>query len=345
MDAERFLTHNCNARCLVRMPDGSLRCRLPNYLEMSPDNTKEAFVKLPNNTDDECWKRLAKCGLANEPIDEETGDRNLFQSSLKVFHPERWVPAIRIGEPSISPVESQTFAVCRSQQNFQKLTSAGGCSKYCCKYITKVDDQNYIVVSMDKKKKGNLVTQSTFLHNTKISSSKMGEEEVKKSKRNNHHPHGRCISLTEMLHHMLRYPEMFTDLVFIAISTMPLELRIGGVSVDQETSPRDSHCITPLSTNTHRQIRYLPEWRKHTSNQITTYTDLKQSRVIIDKISQFSMRPPEFLNIIDMVGNYYRWFFIDMKDKVKGDDLEKNITINLNLSSGIDCLERKVKLR
>jgi hypothetical protein len=32
---------------------------------MSPDNTKEAFVKLPNNTDDECWKRLAKCGLGN----------------------------------------------------------------------------------------------------------------------------------------------------------------------------------------------------------------------------------------------------------------------------------------
>ena len=148
-----------------------------------------------------------------------------------------------------------------------------------------------------------------------------------------------------MLHHMLRYPEMFTDLVFIAISTMPLELRIGGVFVDRETSPSDSHCITPLSTNTRRQIRYLPEWRKHTSNQITTYTDLKQSRVIIDKISQFSMRPPEFLNIIDMVGNYYRWFFIDMKDKVKGDDLEKNITINLNLSSWIDCLERKVKLR
>jgi hypothetical protein len=211
---------------------------------------------------------------------------------LKVFHPERWVPAIRIGESSISPVESQTFAVCRSQQNFQKLTSACGCSKYCGKYITKFDDHNYIVVSMDKKEKGILVTQFSFLHITKISSSKMGEEEVKKSNRNNHHPHGRCISLTEMLHYMLRYPEMFTYLIFIAISTMHLELRIGGVSVDQETSPRNSHCITPLSTNTRRQIRYFPEWRKHTSNQITTYTDLKQSRVIIDKISQFSMRPP-----------------------------------------------------
>jgi hypothetical protein len=74
-----------------------------------------------------------------------------------------------------------------------------------------------------------------------------------------------------MLHHMLRYPEMFTDLVFKAISTMPLELRIGGVSVDRETSPCDSHCITSLSTNTCRQIRDLTQWRRHTPNQITTY--------------------------------------------------------------------------
>ena len=118
---------------------------------MSPENIKEAFVKIPNNTDNECWKRSEKCKLANETINEETGDINVFQSSLKVFHPERWVPAIHIGEPSISPVESQTFSVCRCQLNFQKLTSAGGCSKYCYKYITKVDNQNYIVVSMDKE--------------------------------------------------------------------------------------------------------------------------------------------------------------------------------------------------
>ena len=51
------------------------------------------------------------------------------------------------------------------------------------------------------------------------------------------------------------------------------------------------------------------------------------------------------MNIIDMVGNYYRWFYIDMKDKVKGEDLEKNTTIDLKFSSWIDCLERKVKLR
>ena len=118
---------------------------------MIPDNTKKPFVNLPNNTDDECWNRLAKCGLANVPINEETGDINGFQSSLKVFHLEIWVPDIHIGEPPISPVESQTLSVRRSQQNLQKLTSPGGCSTYCCKYITKVDDQNYIVVSMDKK--------------------------------------------------------------------------------------------------------------------------------------------------------------------------------------------------
>ena len=52
------------------------------------------------------------------------------------------------------------------------------------------------------------------------------------------------------------------------------------------------------------------------------------------------MRAPEFLNIIDMVGNYCKWFFINMKDKVKDDDLEKNVTIDLKISSCIYFLER-----
>ena len=68
-------------------------------------------------------------------------------------------------------------------QNHQRLTAVGGCCKYCCKYIGKSDDQNYVVVSMNGDKKGSLVTKYHFLYNTKIASSKMAEDEIKKSKR------------------------------------------------------------------------------------------------------------------------------------------------------------------
>ena len=57
----------------------------------------------------------------------------------------------------------------------------------------------------------------------------------------------------------------------------------------------------------------LPQWRQHTANELLTFDDLKQTKLSIDKISQFSLRPPEFRSTIDMVGNYFRWFHIEMK--------------------------------
>ena len=44
----------------------------------------------------------------------------------------------------MSPVEGYTFSNCRSMQNIQLLTQTGGVNKYVCKYIGKVDEQNYV---------------------------------------------------------------------------------------------------------------------------------------------------------------------------------------------------------
>ena len=60
-------------------------------------------------------------------------------------------------------------------QNIQRLVrQAGGCAKYVCKYISKQDEQNYVVVHVDGK--GQLVTKGQFLHNTKITTSKKHED-------------------------------------------------------------------------------------------------------------------------------------------------------------------------
>eukprot|EP00957_Ditylum_brightwellii_P175600 13370139-Ditylum_brightwellii.AAC.1 len=59
-------------------------------------------------------------------------------------------------------------------QNIQKLTGTGGCSKYVCKCIAKFDEQNYVVVEANGE--GRLVTKATFLHNKKVTSSKMGKD-------------------------------------------------------------------------------------------------------------------------------------------------------------------------
>ena len=54
----------------------------------------------------------------------------------------------------------------------------------------------------------------------------------------------------------------------------------------------------------------LPRWRQNTFNQMRIYDDLKQSQVSVDKISIFSLRPPELLDIIDTTREYFRWIHI-----------------------------------
>ena len=51
----------------------------------------------------------------------------------------------------------------------------------------------------------------------KTSSDIQQESEKKSKKRNEKHTDGRCAALTEMLHIMLRYPEVYTDLIFVSI--------------------------------------------------------------------------------------------------------------------------------
>ena len=101
--------------------------------------------------------------------------------------------------------------------NVQVLTGIGGCYKYVCKYIVK-NDKYYGVVLVDGS--GKLVTKATFLHNTKVMSSKMGEDKDRDKHKNKSQL--RCISHMEMLHVLLKYPEVVTNLDFIKVSILPL---------------------------------------------------------------------------------------------------------------------------
>ena len=53
------------------------------------------------------------------------------------------------------------------------------------------------------------------------------------------------------------------------------------------------------------------------------YDDLKQSKVSVDRISIFSLRPPELLDILDSTRLYFRWIYIKKK-KLNGDEMKKN---------------------
>ena len=60
-------------------------------------------------------------------------------------------------------------------------------------------------------------------------------------------PYGICEALTEILHVMLCYPDVYTDLRFASIYTMPLELCVAkNLNLDAETN-NDGFFVTRIS--------------------------------------------------------------------------------------------------
>ena len=76
-DASLFLSHKCSNRCLVKTSTGKLRCRMPRYCQLTPDNTRPMFIDVPSPISDQCWERLHKIGLAN-PLYDENGEKIYF---------------------------------------------------------------------------------------------------------------------------------------------------------------------------------------------------------------------------------------------------------------------------
>ena len=89
----------------------------------------------------------------------------------------------------------------------------------------------------------------------------------------------------------------------------------------------------------------ISQWRNHTEYELLTLNDMKQSKSLIDKIKQFSILPPEFWCIIDMVVNCYLWFYIDMNHKINSENMETYINDDLSDTLWIDGLQRQVKVR
>ena len=168
----------------------------------------------------------------------------------------------------------------------------------------------------------------------------MGEDKVRQ--KDDKKPQGRCISHMEMLHVMLKYPEVVTNLEFIKVTTMPLELR-AGIAIESDIQNEDG-AFVGSAIDGFRKSLDLDDWRLHTPNQLLILDDLKLSKVSVDKVTQFSLRPPELRSLFNKLGNYYRWFVVS-KTKVKVQAFPNKITLLLPESSWIDGLQRQVRVR
>ena len=87
--ASVVLPHICNQRCQKRIGPGSgpenFICRKPNNLLLSPDNTRNMFLKLPNNHSFECVQRHRQVGLVEPPRFDAYGIEAELKSSHTFF--------------------------------------------------------------------------------------------------------------------------------------------------------------------------------------------------------------------------------------------------------------------
>jgi hypothetical protein len=344
-NASSYLGHKCNERCQKMVAPGVYKCRKDNYATMSPDTTSHVNLPLPCNVDTACLDRLKQIGLATQGDVNGCGYVPPPHYLHPLFNPCKHIPPINPEkDENISPVESRMFIMCRSMQNVQKITGTGGCNKYVCKYIAKIDEQNYVIVSVKDGANGKLTTNTKFLHNTKVAGTAINEEKVKNESRESSRPGGRVISLMEMVHVMLKYPEVLTDLNFVNIPTVPLEMR-ARIGINAQKIPSDGEFTDPEIAETRKHIIIDQDYRQLTVTETLLLNDLRLSQYSVDRITQFSLRPPELRAVINKPGDYFRWFTIEHKKKITGEDLQKAISDDLHCTMLIDGFQHVVKLR
>ena len=151
----------------------------------------------------------------------------------------------------------------------------------------------------------------------------------------------------EMLHHMMKYPEVITDLAFVTIQTTPLEFRAGvelenSTAVPTEKAPDGAHAGS-LSDDI-RKSKNLPVWRQHSENEMRIYYDLTQSKVSIDKITAFSLRPPELRYLFNKTGQYFRWFSVQ-KSKIDDGKIDEKLKVDIEESIWVNMLQQQIRVR
>lgn len=218
--AVKLLRHVCNQRCKRRTGIGGkdLKCRVTNNGLENPIPTQHFFKEYEVQYSQTCIQIMTDLGLMYYSNDEK---RYVIIDDLKAV--KHFPPAVA-GEGNISACNGRLFAACLSNNNLKFVTSYLA-SRYLTKYVATIDKNNRIYFSNNPNDAFEIKAKMEFLHNTKITSSDINEQKKHDISRNKMKPQGRAISLMEITAILLGYPQVYTDIKFIHIPTIPLAER------------------------------------------------------------------------------------------------------------------------
>ncbi len=98
----------------------------------------------------------------------------------------------------MSPVIPEMLGATRSMQNAQVMTTTNGVARYVVQYVTEPDQNNQITVAPSVHNSANMQVHTKFLHNTKITCSRINEEKEHQKSNCKNQPCRRAVSAPEM---------------------------------------------------------------------------------------------------------------------------------------------------
>ncbi len=333
---EKLLKHICNDRCKRRIgvKEHDLKCRVTHNGLENPTPSQHYFKTYDVQYNQTCINILTELGLMSYNSNLKKYDIIEDLKAIKHF------PPAKASEGNISACNGRLFAACLSNNNLKYVTNYLA-SRYLTKYVASVDKNNRVYFSSNPRDATEIKAKMEFLHNTKITSSEMYERKKHEMSRDKTKPQGRAISLMESTATLLGYPQVYTDLKFIEIPTIPLaercaiekeaEIRkIKKMDKDINIDDFDSGDIIPQFYIRNIALKNsLPIWRQYTNSEALLIKDQMFSNLSVDNITAFGVRPPE-LRFVKHIKLYYKWFYFEKSD-IKGKTFSSQVSILQNI--------------
>ena len=211
---------------------------------------------------------------------------------------------------------------------------------YCLKYASGKDESREIVFKVDEEDDA-ITVEAKQLYNSKISRCAYSHKNMRKRKKLPEKAQVNEIPLTDLLWFENGLEYVCTNVQDIFISTEPYVCRGGQIRNPNAYKRLVGNALPPFRPSDILSIenrKNLPEWRRFTSNQVNQITDIIQSRYIVSRMDQFSLRPPELLDV-NNPRLYHRWF------SVKSSNSNCNISDEFTTTYLLDGTNSVVKFR
>jgi hypothetical protein len=151
-----------------------------------------------------------------------------------------------------------------------------------------------------------------FLHDTKITCSRINGDKAHQKSNRKHQPCGRAVLASKMQQKLLGQNKVMTTLAFVHINTMPFEkkqttmVKLDSKGALHQPDESNNNVQSLVSTSELvRQRKNFPKECQLTSSQRLLYCNNGGKTIGYDMVTQFGLHPVELLELFSTLGSYF----------------------------------------